>query len=373
MLWLVGAGPGRVELLTDQAVSLLSQATAILADASLHPLVRELRPDAPLALPGEPSSWPIGAGGADDEVVVRLLPGDGLTASGPARAVLDALGRAYDLAPGVQQRAIEAVEDALGATLAARRPLRGLTITITRPEAQQRALAQRLRALGAAVVALSSTRIAEPADGGAGLRAALDAIERYDWLVVTSANGARRVLGAVADLRRLAGVRVAAIGPATAAVLTDARLPVDLLPAEFVAEALLDAFPSPPATGGRVLLARAAVARATLPDGLAAAGWEVEVVEAYRTVDADVEPAAVAAAAASDVVTFTAPSSVRRYSALVAGAGAGAVGRPAFVAIGPVTGAALRDAGLVVAVQAERFDLDGLVEAVLHWATSHRP
>ena len=184
--------------------------------------------------------------------------------------------------------------------------------------------------------------------------------------MVTSANGARAVLGALPDARRAAGVGVAAIGPATAAVLATGHLPADLVPDAYVAEALLDAFPPPGAPGRRrVLIARAAVARDVLPDGLARAGWRVDVVEAYRTVGVDPPPVLVDAAAAADVVTFTSPSTVERF---VAAVGPGRV--PSAVAcIGPVTAAAARAAGLEVAVEAPTFTVDGLVDALVAWQT----
>src|SRR5690606_31332021 len=106
---------------------------------------------------------------------------------------------------------------------------------------------------------------------------------------------------------------VAAIGPGTAEALAEGNVVADLVPERFVAEGLLEAFPEGP---GRVLLARAAVARDVLPEGLATKGWEVEVVEAYRTVVADLDPAVGEMAAAADTVTFTSSSTVSNFLAL---------------------------------------------------------
>ena len=85
------------------------------------------------------------------------------------------------------------------------------------------------------------------------------------------------------DARAFGGARVAAIGPGTAAALREGNIVADVVPDEYVAEHLLAALPDPPAGGGRILLARAAVARDVLPDGLRDRGWAVDVVEAYRT------------------------------------------------------------------------------------------
>ncbi len=178
---------------------------------------------------------------------------------------------------------------------------------------------------------------------------------------MTSANGARRVLAGLPDARALGGVAVAAIGPGTAAALADGNVRADLVPERYVAEGLLEAFPAPPDGGGRVLLARAAVARDTLPEGLRAAGWDVDVVEAYRTVPATPDPAALDAAAAADIVTFTSSSTVTRFLEV-----AGPDRVPPLVAcIGPVTSATAQDAGLTVDVEATDHTVPGLVAALV--------
>ncbi len=242
-----------------------------------------------------------------------------------------------------------------------RRPLLGRRVVVTRARDQVPVLAARLRDAGAEVVEVPTIRIEDPADGGAALRGALARVRSYDWLVVTSPNGARRVVAGLRDGRDLGGVRLAAIGPGTAAALADARLVADLVPERFVAESLLEAFPAPDGGAGRVLLARAAVARDVLPDGLRERGWEVDVVEAYRTVPAQLDDDARGALRGADAITFTSSSTVEHF---VAAAGAGAA-PPVVAAIGPVTAATARRLGLDVAVEAEVHSIDGLVEALV--------
>jgi uroporphyrinogen III methyltransferase/synthase len=126
------------------------------------------------------------------------------------------------------------------------RPLFGHTVVVTRPEAQASVLADLLRDQGAEVVVLPVIEIEDPADGGTALAEALAHVHEYDWLVLTSANGARRVLDALPDARALGGVSVAAIGPGTAAALAEGNIRADLVPDKYVAESLLEAFPAPP-------------------------------------------------------------------------------------------------------------------------------
>jgi uroporphyrinogen III methyltransferase / synthase len=241
------------------------------------------------------------------------------------------------------------------------RPLFGRRVVVTRSREQASELSDRLRALGADPVEVPTIRITDPDDGGAALRRAVDRIGSYDWVVLTSPNGARRLLDGLRDARDLGGVKLAAIGPGTADALRRGNLVADLVPERFVAEALLDEFPRPPGSGGRVLLARAAVARDVLPEGLRSMGWEVDVVDAYRTVAVDITADQRDALARADVVTFTSSSTVERF---VAAAGTESV-PPVVACIGPVTAGTARDHGLHVDVVAEVHTIAGLVAGLV--------
>ena len=249
------------------------------------------------------------------------------------------------------------------------RPLFGTGVVVTRAPEGGGGLAARLRAAGAEVVEVPTIRIVEPADGGAALADAVATVGSYDWVVVTSPNGARRFCAQLRDGRDLAGVRLAAIGPGTAATLAEHHLVVDLVPERYVAESLLAAFPDPPGgRTGRVLLPRAEVARDVLPDGLRARGWDVDVVDAYRTVPAEVSETDRTRIAEAQVATFASASAVTNF---VAALGVDAV-PPVVATIGPITSAAARDLGLEVAVEAEEHTLDGLVEALVRRADATR-
>lgn len=245
-----------------------------------------------------------------------------------------------------------------------RLPLFGRAVVVTRPRHQAAPLTRRLQRLGAAAIPLPTIEVGDPADGGAALRAAAECVSSYDWVVFTSANAVERFVPLLRDARAFGSAKVAVIGPGTAEALADARVVADLVPERFVAEGLLDVFPPPPPSCGRrprVLLPRAAVAREVLPAGLRAAGWQVDVVEAYRTRTARPSQEALAAASAADAIVFTSSSTVTGF---VEVAGPHAL-PPVVVCIGPVTAATARQLGITVDAEAEVHTLDGLVDALV--------
>jgi uroporphyrinogen III methyltransferase/synthase len=242
------------------------------------------------------------------------------------------------------------------------RPLFGTRVVVTRPKHQVSALRRRLVEEGADPVVVPTIEIADPIDGGAAVRSAVADLRRYDWVVFTSANGAGRFCDQLRDARDMGGVRIAAIGPGTAEALADHNLVADLVPERFIAESLLEAFPLPhDHEHRRVLLARAAVARDVLPDGLRAMGWEVDVVDVYRTlpvVPTDEQRDAVKGA---DIVTFTSSSTVENW---IRAFGVDTV-PPIVACIGPITADTAHRAGIRVDVIAEVHTIDGLVDAVI--------
>lgn len=237
--------------------------------------------------------------------------------------------------------------------------LAGRRIVITRAAGQAGRLQMLLEAEGATVLPVPTIAIEDPPDGGAALRAALADV--WDWVVVTSANGADRAVAAARGQAAALAVPWAVVGPGTADALAQHGIRAALVPDRFVAEGLLEVFPAPPPDRvGRVLVAQAGAARPVLAEGLRARGWEVVVVVAYRTVAATPDDDVLAAATSADAIAFTSGSSVDSY---VRAAGVAAL-PPVVVAIGPVTATAAARHGIVVAT-ADPHSLEGLVEATV--------
>ncbi|HST08017.1 MAG TPA: uroporphyrinogen-III C-methyltransferase, partial [Gemmatimonadaceae bacterium] len=249
-----------------------------------------------------------------------------------------------------------------------RRPLFGRRIVVTRSTQQAPALTEKLRELGAEVVEMPATQVARM--DLAPLRAELARITEYQWLIFTSQNGVsifwEQLLGESRDARALAGLKIAAVGPATAGALLEHGIAVDVIPSRFVAEGLLESLAArDDIVGARVLYVTAEGARETLPEGLRQMGADVNVIEAYRSI-VDGEGAEKLTRAIEggkiDLVTFTSASAVRGY---VDAVGEDLALRVPAASIGPQTSEALRETGIEVKAEAKESTLDGLAAAVV--------
>jgi uroporphyrinogen-III synthase len=241
-----------------------------------------------------------------------------------------------------------------------KRTLGGRTILVTRPAELAAPLVRALERRGARVLLAPTIRLV-PARSAA-LTAALRelAAGRFDWITLTSA-ATIDVLRDRLDSPRHVRARVAVIGAGTASAFRRwARRDPDLQPATFTTAALARAFPR---GSGRVLCARADIAPAGLEAALARKGWDAVRVDVYRTVLAATLPRAARDALRRgevDAVTFTSASTVRGF---VHALGA-AKGIPKVISIGPVTSAAVREAGLRPSAVAEPHTIEGLVTAL---------
>ena len=167
----------------------------------------------------------------------------------------------------------------------------------------------------------------------------------------------------VRDARALAGVAVAAVGPATADALRLAGVEPDLVPAEHSARGLVEEFAD---GAGRVFFPCANLAPDTIAAGLGEKGWTVERVEAYRTVPAGApDPALLDRVAAADAITFAATSSVQAFGALTMADGTPVPVPPHVVCIGPSTAAAARAAGMANVFEAWGASAEGMVRELV--------
>ncbi len=292
---------------------------------------------------------------ASERVVRTTLAGLADVDLGPPAVIVvgpvAALGP-YDVAPGV------------------RAPLAGRTVVVTRTGTRARGLMDALERAGATALELPLTRQVDPADGGAALQAAAATVAAggYDWVVLTSITAVERFMGALRDARALGSTLVAAVGPITADALRRTGVEPDLIPSEHSARGLVAAFPDAGPVDGarRVLFPSADLALQTVPTGLGRKGWEVQDVEAYRTVArAAPEPALLNRVAAADAVTFTAPSSVHAFVALRTADGRPLPPPPLVVCLGPTTGAAARAAGLDNVCEAQGASAQGIVDELI--------
>ena len=253
-------------------------------------------------------------------------------------------------------------------------PLFGKQIVVTRAHDQAGEFSDRLRSLGADAVELPVISIQPPQDPGP-LDRAIGHLALYDWVIFTSVNGVKffidRLDHSDHDLRSFKA-RICAIGPATRQAIENLHLKVDLMPKEYVAESLVQAFRPERLQGKRILLPRAAVARDVIPTELEKLGALVEVVEAYRNVIPENAAARAheifSASKKPDWITFTSSSTVQNF---IEAAGRDALTGIRIASIGPVTSETVRQHGLTVDVEAKPFTIDGLVQAILETKTVH--
>ncbi len=247
--------------------------------------------------------------------------------------------------------------------------LTGKRVLVTRPAGRARGLVARLEALGARVDARPTFSIAPPRDEAAARRAA-ERASRYDWVILTSANGARHFHEAWVEAHGAEaspGFSTAVIGPATAIEIASRGIDPDLVAEDARSEGLAAALRERVGSGRSALVVRPEVGRDVVADTLRAAGVEVDAVVFYRTV-----PASDVAAIARDVaqgsyhgIVFSSPSSLRFLLSAVEGVVETALGRVTRVAIGPTTAAALDKAGCPAHAVAGSPDDEGIERAVV--------
>lgn len=249
------------------------------------------------------------------------------------------------------------------------RPLFGKRILVTRARSQASKLTAALEQMGAQVIEAPAIELQAPADDYAALDKAIGHLQDYKWLIFTSANGVEHFFKRLGlggkDTRALGYARIAAIGAATAAKLTEYGIRADVVPGEYRAEAVLEALQGKLPPRAEILIPRAEEAREILPDTLRAQGHKVDVVPAYRTVQAEADGASLREQMEDgkiDLVTFTSSSTVTNLLKIIGDAGPLQGIRTA--CIGPVTAETARKKGIEPDIVAEEYTINGLVKAI---------
>ena len=235
----------------------------------------------------------------------------------------------------------------------AKRPLEGRRIVVTRPPFQSDVLAGELGRLGATTLVVPLVRI-EPLEDKTALAAALADLDRYDWVVFTSANG-------VAAVRKLAAnlgdAKVAAVGPVTAGAVRKLGIEPSFVPERFAAENIVAGLE--PLGEARILLPQADIADPGLAEELRKRGAIVDAIPVYRTVEVEHTASELAELRAADVVVLVSGSAARSL------ASRGGAGEALVVCIGPKTADAAREVGLSVGLVAHEATSEGIIQALV--------
>ena len=250
------------------------------------------------------------------------------------------------------------------------RPLRGKRVLITRAGEQSESFASALRAQGAEPLVAPTIAI-HALDDPSPLDEAIDNFSTFSWIVFTSQNGVDAFMPRAMQRNATThDIKIAAIGQQTADRLRGYGASVALTAEQHLSETLAQELIALASPGQRVLVVRAVEGRDVLRKLLEAAGFEVTMAPAYRTVIAH-DPAFSGKVRSVDTVTFTSASTVRGFSQLLQGRAPEAAREKCVACIGPITARAAREFGLHVDVVATCHTVGGLIDALrAHYGTA---
>ena len=256
------------------------------------------------------------------------------------------------------------------------KPLFGKRIVVTRARAQASEFVQALSLMGAQCIEFPTIQVIPPETWDPVDRAIRN-LETYEWLLFTSVNGVifflERLRAAGKDIRDLKGLRIGAIGPKTAGEWERLGIKVDLMPDEYRAEAVVEAFREAGIHRTKILIPRAAKAREILPRALREMGAEVQVVPVYRTTRPDHNTPMVKTLLQSgkvDMVTFTSSSTVTHFVGMFEDGKEDLhewMKGVAVACIGPITAKTARDKGLSVTVIPKTYTIEALTQSVVDY------
>ena len=259
------------------------------------------------------------------------------------------------------------------------KPLFGKRIVVTRAREQASGFLARLSDLGAACIEFPTIQVVPPRSWDA-LDRALMRLERYQWLLFTSVNGVKyffnRLENLGLDIRELKDMKVGAIGPKTAEAVYKKGISPDLVPDEYRAEAVIDAFRKWDVKGEKIILPRAAKAREVLPTELVKMGASVDEIPAYETVRPDHDKGRVKGMLEKgeiDMVTFTSSSTVTNFVEMFREERQNLKAwmvKVGVACIGPITAQTAEEQGLSVSLVPQEYTIEALTNAIVDYFSS---
>ena len=262
------------------------------------------------------------------------------------------------------------------------RPLLGKKIVVTRARAQASDFLAGLNELGAECIEFPTIEIIPPSTW-MDMDQSILSLDLYQWLLFTSVNGVKsffeRLEALGKDVRELSGIKIGAIGPKTAQAVLDKGIRPDLVPDEYRAEAVVEAFKKHALEGIRILLPRAAEAREVLPEQLTKMGAVVDVVDAYRTVRPDGEKndlVEMFEKGEIDMVTFTSSSTVKNFMEMFEDHGELLkkwMNGVAVACIGPITAKTAEETGLSVSLVPSEYTIEALTGEIVTFFSPPQP
>ncbi|MEQ8200867.1 MAG: uroporphyrinogen-III C-methyltransferase [Syntrophomonadaceae bacterium] len=248
----------------------------------------------------------------------------------------------------------------------------GTRVVVTRARAQASGLLQRIRDEGGEAIEFPAIEIVRQEDLSA-LHEAFARLEEYTWIVFTSVNAVDIFFSELQtreiDIRDLKGIKICAIGPATAVKLADRGLKVDLIPEEYRAEGIVAGLRQNIKPAERILLPRAQGARQILPESLREMGAVVDEVIIYRSQTASrVDEAMLQDLREGnfDYITFTSSSTVTNFVNIIGQENVIHIDAGVKVAcIGPITARTARENGFTVDLMPDRYIIGALLDAII--------
>ena len=253
-----------------------------------------------------------------------------------------------------------------------KRGLYGKTVVVTRAASQSGEFSRMLEGRGASVLECPTIELF-PNNDSVELDAAIDSLEQFDWLILTSANAVKFFFELLArkgmESSLKGGCRLCVVGPKTAEMAMSHRMIPDLVPESFDGEGVVEAFRQVGVDGARILFPRADRARDVIPSGLKMLGADVSDPVLYLNRPPETLPPEVVDALENrkvDLITFSASSTVTNLAELLGGKErlCKLLETVNIASIGPVTSRTCRDLGLVVDIEPEKATLVDLTDAM---------